>query len=78
MDPNTAASSMNPDITGSTHPKLSNASNQSDDAMAMKSMSAKPAAGHMMAADDPDNPQNWPYHKKIYVSSVSFAFAWVV
>ena len=35
-------------------------------------------AGHMMAADDPDNPQNWPIHKKIYASAVAFAFAWVV
>lgn len=35
-------------------------------------------AGHMMAANDPDNPQNWPVQRKIYVSAVAFAFAWVV
>ena len=35
-------------------------------------------AGHMMAADDPDNPQNWPLYKKVYASAVAFAFAWVV
>ena len=78
MNPDTVAPSMNPDVAASAHPKVSNSSNQSDDAMAMKPMSAKPAVGHMMAADDPDNPQNWPYIKKIYVSFVSFAFAWVV
>ena len=36
------------------------------------------AAGHMMSADDPDNPQNWPLYNKIYVSAVAFAFTWVV
>lgn len=36
------------------------------------------ADGHMMSADDPDNPQNWPLHKKVYASAVAFAFAWVV
>lgn len=36
------------------------------------------AAGHMMSADDPDNPQKWPLHKKVYASAVAFAFAWVV
>ena len=35
-------------------------------------------AGHMMSADDPDNPQNWPLYKKVYASAVAFAFAWVV
>ncbi|MCJ1396031.1 hypothetical protein MMC18_008918 [Xylographa bjoerkii] len=34
--------------------------------------------GHMMSLSDPDNPQNWPLHRKIYVSAVSFAFAFVV
>ena len=37
-----------------------------------------PATDHMMSADDPDNPQNWPLYKKIYVSAVAFTFAWVV
>lgn len=36
------------------------------------------ATGHMMSADDPDNPQNWPLYKKVYASMVAFAFAWVV
>lgn len=36
------------------------------------------AAGHMMSADDPDNPQNWPLYRKLYASAVAFAFAWVV
>ena len=36
------------------------------------------ATGHMMSADDPDNPQNWPLYKKVYASAVAFAFAWVV
>lgn len=35
-------------------------------------------AGHMMSAQDPDNPQNWPIHRKAYVSAVSVAFAFVV
>lgn len=41
-------------------------------------MKEPPTGGHMMAADDPDNPQNWPLPKKAYVSAVAFAFAWVV
>ena len=36
------------------------------------------AAGHVMSADDPDNPQNWPLYKKVYASAVAFAFTWVV
>lgn len=45
----------------------------------MKGMAATmPAGGHMMSPTDPDNPQNWPLYKKIYVSAVAFAFAWVV
>lgn len=39
---------------------------------------AMPSLGHMMAADDPDNPLNWPVNKKIYVSIVSFAFTYAV
>ena len=38
----------------------------------------EPMAGHMMSAQDPDNPQNWPIHRKAYVSAVSVAFAFVV
>lgn len=36
------------------------------------------AGGHMMSADDPDNPQNWPLYRKLYASAVAFAFTWVV
>lgn len=46
------------------------------DLKAMAVMTAP--AGHMMAANDPDNPQKWPVQKKIYASAVAFAFAWVV
>lgn len=45
--------------------------------MEMK-MAAKSGAGHMMAADDPDNPQNWPVLQKIYVSTAATLFAFVV
>jgi len=30
------------------------------------------------AEDDPDNPQNWPIYKKVYVSSVGLAFVFAV
>lgn len=38
----------------------------------------EPMAGHMMSAQDPANPQNWPIYKKAYVSAVAVAFAFVV
>ncbi|MCJ1308058.1 hypothetical protein MMC25_001709 [Agyrium rufum] len=41
-------------------------------------MAAPPAIGHMMAPTDPDSPQNFPVHRKIYVSAVAFAFGFVV
>ena len=34
--------------------------------------------GHLMSADDPDNPQRWPWMKKLYASAVSTAFGFVV
>ncbi len=34
--------------------------------------------GHMMSLQDPDNPPNWPIHRRIYASAVSVAFAFVV
>ena len=34
--------------------------------------------GHMMTMSDPDNPQNWPLHRKIYASAVAFFFAFAV
>ncbi|MCJ1369237.1 hypothetical protein MMC20_000447 [Loxospora ochrophaea] len=36
------------------------------------------SGGHMMSPDDPDNPQNWPFLKKVYASSMAFGFAFVV
>lgn len=44
----------------------------------MKSGETEQPAGHMMSMSDPDNPQNWPLHRKLYVSAVAFAFAFVV
>ena len=41
-------------------------------------VAAPPAIGHMMAPNDPDSPQNFPVHRKIYVSAVAFAFGFVV
>lgn len=35
-------------------------------------------AGHIMSPRDPDNPQNWPTHRKLYASAGAFAFAFVV
>ncbi|KAK4696395.1 hypothetical protein P7C71_g1515, partial [Lecanoromycetidae sp. Uapishka_2] len=68
MDPNAA-------FPGSTaHPEVSDPSSKSD--IATNEMPT--GGGHMMAADDPDNPQNWPLYKKIYASAVAFAFTWVV
>lgn len=50
-----------------------------DDVSSMpKPMSPNPAVGHMMAADDPDNPLNWPVHQKVYTSLVSFGFGFAV
>jgi hypothetical protein len=34
--------------------------------------------GHMLSNTDIDNPKNWPLYRKIYASSVAFAFAFVV
>jgi hypothetical protein len=34
--------------------------------------------GHMLSASDPDNPQNWPIHRKVYASMVSTVFAFAV
>ncbi|KIW81321.1 hypothetical protein Z517_04346 [Fonsecaea pedrosoi CBS 271.37] len=31
-----------------------------------------------MPTSDPDNPQNWPLHRKVYVSFVAFSFAFAV
>jgi hypothetical protein len=34
--------------------------------------------GHMLSNNDIDNPKNWPIYRKVYASSVAFAFAFVV
>ncbi|KAI5460431.1 major facilitator superfamily domain-containing protein [Mariannaea sp. PMI_226] len=36
------------------------------------------SSGHNLLPTDPDSPMSWPILKKIYVSAVSFAFAFVV
>ncbi|KAK3168376.1 hypothetical protein OEA41_004823 [Lepraria neglecta] len=56
---------------------MTNSSN-SGDATKETAGSTPAAGGHMMSATDPDNPQNWPVYKKVYVSVVAFAFSWVV
>ncbi|KAI9810445.1 MAG: hypothetical protein M1826_003614 [Phylliscum demangeonii] len=33
--------------------------------------------GHMLSPHEPDNPLNWPLHRKIYVSAVAAGFAYV-
>ncbi|KAF2245531.1 MFS general substrate transporter [Trematosphaeria pertusa] len=33
---------------------------------------------HTLAADDPDNPMNWPAHRRLYASAVSWAMAFAV
>ena len=38
----------------------------------------EPLIGHMMPRDDPDNPFNWPLHRRVHVTAVSFAFAFTV
>lgn len=77
---NGAPAAMSPDPTSPSHLEMSDSSTMGEGAMKAMgdSMSAGAGAGHMMSADDPDNPQNWPIHKKIYASAVAFAFAWVV
>lgn len=35
-------------------------------------------AGHAMSPQDPDNPFNWPLHKRVYASAISYAFGFVV
>ena len=64
-----AASPHHLDMTHSTSPGADTMKTAAD---------PMPAGGHMMSADDPDNPQNWPLYRKVYASAVAFAFAWVV
>ncbi|KAL8709662.1 MAG: hypothetical protein Q9220_005602 [cf. Caloplaca sp. 1 TL-2023] len=37
-----------------------------------------PSVGHMMSPTDPDNPQNWPFQRKLYASTVAVACAFAV
>ncbi|OCK86071.1 MFS general substrate transporter [Lepidopterella palustris CBS 459.81] len=37
-----------------------------------------PSPGHLLSRDDPDNPMNWPFHRRVYASAVAWAFAFVV
>lgn len=68
---------MSSDTAAPSHLDVSDATSRGADTM---KTAADPMAttGHMMSADDPDNPQNWPLYKKVYASAVAFAFAWVV
>ena len=33
---------------------------------------------HALSPDDADNPMNWPTHRRLYASSVSWAMAFAV
>ena len=40
---------------------------------------APSTGGHnALSPTDPDNPQNWPLRRKLYASSVSFAFVFAM
>lgn len=69
MNSNAAVSPSHLDMTDSTSPGADKMKIAADPVAAV---------GHMMSADDPDNPQNWPLQKKVYASTVAFTFAWVV
>ena len=66
------------DAASPSHLDMTDSSSQGPDMMKTTTDTMPTAGGHMMSANDPDNPQNWPLHKKIYASAVAFAFAWVV
>ena len=72
MSSNAASSTSPPPL------EMADSSNMGENTMKEMSSSMPDAGGHMMAADDPDNPQNWPLSKKVYASAVSFAFSWAV
>ena len=73
----TRMSSNAASLTAPSPLQMTNSSN-SGDATKETAGSTPAAGGHMMSATDPDNPQNWPVYKKVYVSVVAFAFSWVV
>jgi len=61
MSSNATSPAVNHVPTPLPHVEMSPSSSHDEDAMKVM---ATPAAGHMMSADDPDNPQNWPTLKK--------------
>ena len=76
MDPVTDAAPMDTAASAPAHLDMSQPSANSEDAM--KSMAMMTGGSHMMSADDPDNPQNFRWQKRVYVSAAAFGFAWVV
>ena len=68
---------MSSDAASPSHLDMSDSTSQGADNM-KNAVDTVAVGGHMMSADDPDNPQNWRLYKKIYASAVAFAFAWVV
>ncbi|KAL8951265.1 MAG: hypothetical protein Q9222_002744 [Ikaeria aurantiellina] len=64
MDTSSPNTHDNPMSSPSSDPKMESA--------------VPPSVGHMMSPTDPDNPQNWPLHRKLYASTVAVAFAFAV
>ncbi|KAI4132236.1 MAG: hypothetical protein LQ338_000788 [Usnochroma carphineum] len=62
----------------STSPHQHHSSTDSTPPMPKSESVMPPSVGHMMSPDDPDNPQNWPFWRKIYASTVATAFAFAV
>ncbi|KAF2462132.1 major facilitator superfamily domain-containing protein [Lineolata rhizophorae] len=44
----------------------------------MDEQSAFVAPSHLLSPSDPDNPMNWPTHRRIYVSAASWAFGFTI
>lgn len=66
----------------SDHDSLPNPAGQSfmdlTDYQGAENMKSTTGGHQALSATDPDNPRNWPLHKKLYVSSVSFAFVFAM
>ena len=43
-----------------------------------KDMATASTPSHTLGVDDPANPMNWPLHRKLYTSAVSWAMAFAV
>jgi MFS transporter, DHA1 family, multidrug resistance protein len=41
-------------------------------------MATTQIVSHSLPADDPDNPMNWPLHRKLYASAVAWFFSFAV